>query len=141
MIVLDTNIISELIRPHGEPHVIAWVDEQSSGDVYVTAVTTAELRYGVARLPEGQRRTGLTDRVERTLAEDFAGRILAFDDGAAAYYADIVTDRERRGLPIGMADAQIAAICRQHGAGIATRNTRDFVHTGIEVLNPWSAAD
>ena len=120
--------------------MIAWVDEQPAGELYVTAVTTAELRYGVARLPDGHRKIDLTDRIEYTLAEDFAGRILAFDDGAAVQYADIVTGREQRGLPISMADAQIAAICRRHGAGVATRNTGDFAHTGIEVLNPWSAS-
>jgi toxin FitB len=139
MIVLDTTVVSELIRTRGEPRVVAWVDEHPAGEVYVTAVTTAELRYGLARLPDGQRKADLTDRVERTLAEDFSGRVLAFDDSAAVHYADIVTHRERRGLPISMADAQIAAICRQHGASVATRNTKDFVHTGIAVLDPWSA--
>jgi predicted nucleic acid-binding protein len=138
MIVLDTNVVSELMRPQSELRVIGWVDEQPTSTVHVTAVTTAELRYAVARLADGHRKTELTDRIERTFAEDFTGRVLAFDDRAAVHYADIVTDRERRGLPISMADAQIAAICRNHGARLATRNTRDFAHTGIEVLNPWT---
>lgn len=99
MIVLDTNIISELMRPHGEPRVIAWVDERPADEIYLTAVTTAELRYGVARLPSGRRKTDLADRIERSLSEDFAGRILPFDDSATAHYAEIVTDREQRGLP------------------------------------------
>ncbi len=138
MIVLDTNVISELMRPRGEPRVIAWADEQQAGEIYLTAVTTAELRYGVACLPDGRRKTDLADRIRRTLEEDFTGRILSFDDNAADHYADIVICRERRGIAISMADAQIAAICRQHGAGLATRNTKDFAHTGIDVIDPWS---
>jgi predicted nucleic acid-binding protein len=137
MIVLDTNVISELMHPRGEPRVVAWADEQQAGEVYLTAVTTAELRYGVARLPDGRRKTDLADRIRRTLEEDFTSRILPFDDNAAAHYADIVMHRERRGLPISMADAQIAAICRHHDAGLATRNTKDFAYTNIDVIDPW----
>ena len=139
MIVLDTNVISELMRQHGEPRVVAWVDDQQAGAVYLTAVTTAELRYGVARLPDGRRKTELADRIQLTLEEDFTARILAFDDAAAAHYADIVTHREQRGLAISMADAQIAAICRHHGAELATRNTKDFALTGIGIIDPWQA--
>jgi predicted nucleic acid-binding protein len=138
MIVLDTNVISELMRPNGETRVIAWADEQPAGEFYLTAVTTAELRYGVARLPDGRRKTDLADRIERSLTEDFPGRILPFDDNAATHYAEIVTYREQRGLPISMADAQIAAICRHRGSGLATRNTKDFAHTGVEVIDPWN---
>lgn len=83
------------------------------------------------------RKAELVDRVERTLVEDFAGRILAFDDHAAAYYATIAVGREQRGLPISMADAQIAAICRSRSATLATRNTKDFAHTGVDVIDPW----
>jgi hypothetical protein len=137
MIVLDTNVLSELMRPIGDPRVLAWVDDQQPGDVYLTAVTTAELRYGVLRLPDGRRKSDLADRVQRTLDEDFAGRILSFDDDASAQYAEIVVGRERRGLSISMADAQIAAICRCHTASLATRNTKDFAHTGIDVVDPW----
>jgi predicted nucleic acid-binding protein len=139
MIVLDTNVISELIHPRGEPRVVAWTDEQQAGEVYLTAITTAELRYGVARLPDGRRRTDLTERLKLVIEEDFADRILSFDDDAAAHYASIVTDRERRGLAISMADAQIAAICRHHGASLSTRNTKDFTHTGVTVIDPWTA--
>jgi predicted nucleic acid-binding protein len=139
MIVLDTNVISELMRPRAHPDVVAWVDELSANDVYLTAVTTAELRYGLARLADGRRKTNLADRVRRTIEDDFAGRILPFDDEAAVHYADIVVDREGRGMAISVADAQIAAICRNHSASLATRNTKDFVHTGIEVIDPWNA--
>jgi predicted nucleic acid-binding protein len=140
MIVLDTNVISELMHPRGEPGVIAWADHQQPSEIFLTAVTSAELRYGVARLPEGRRKADLADRIQRTLEEDFAGRILPLDDGAAVHYADIVVDRERSGVAISSADAQIAAICRHHGASLATRNTKDFVHTGIQLIDPWSAA-
>src|SRR5262245_57168140 len=99
MIVLDTNVISELMKTSGDPRVVAWVNEQPEDEVYLTAVTTAELRYGVARLPDGRRKADLADRVWRTLAEDFNGRILSFNDQAAACYADIVVHRERRGVP------------------------------------------
>ncbi|HET8662175.1 MAG TPA: type II toxin-antitoxin system VapC family toxin [Micromonosporaceae bacterium] len=136
MIVLDTNVISELMHPHGEPRIVAWLDEQQADEVYLTAVTTAELRYGVARLPNGRRKADLAARVQRTIEEDFTGRVLSFGDDAAAHYADIVIDRERCGLAMSMADAQIAAICRHRGAGLATRNTKDFVHTGIDVIDP-----
>jgi predicted nucleic acid-binding protein len=139
MIVLDTSVISELMRPLGDPHVLAWVDELQAGEVYVTAVTAAELRYGVLRLPDGRRKSGLADRIQHTLAEDFAGRILSFDGDASTHYADIVVGREQRGLPITMADAQVAAICRCHTASLATRNTKDFAHTGVNVIDPWRA--
>jgi predicted nucleic acid-binding protein len=138
MIVLDTNVISELMRPRGESRVAAWADEQQAGGIYLTAITTAEFRYGIARLPDGRRKTDLADRIQRTLEEDFTGRILPFDDSAAAHYADIVSHRERQGLVISMADAQIAAVCRQHGAALATRNTKDFTRTGIDLIDPWT---
>jgi toxin FitB len=140
VIVLDTNVISELTHPSGDPNVVAWVDEQPVNEVYLTAVTTAELRYGVARLPDGRRKTDLADRVRRTIEEDFSGRILFFGDEAAAEYTDIVVERVHRGKPISMADAQIAAICRYHSADLATRNTKDFAHTGVHVIDPWRAA-
>lgn len=137
MIVLDTNVISELMKPRPTPCVVAWIDEQPADEVYLTAVTTAELRYAVARLPPGRRKTDLADRVRAAIEEDFAGRVLPFDDEAAACYADLVVERERTGVAIGMADAQIAAICRTFAADLATRNTKDFAHTGIEVIDPW----
>jgi toxin FitB len=140
MIVLDTNVISELMYPRAHPDVVAWVDEHPVDHVYLTAVTTAELRYGVARLPNGRGKTDLADRVRRTIEEDFTGRILPFDDEAASHYADIVVDREQRGMAISMADAQIAAICRTHSADLATRNTKDFADTGIDVIDPWQTA-
>jgi hypothetical protein len=139
VIVLDTNVVSELIRPQADAAVVAWVDQQPVDDFYLTAVTTAELRYGIARLPSGRRRTELADRVGRMIEDEFPGRILPFDDDAAQHYAQVAADRENRGQPIGMADAQIAAICRSYRAQLATRNTKDFAHTGVVALNPWTA--
>jgi predicted nucleic acid-binding protein len=137
MIVLDTNVISELMRPNGDPRVVAWADGHPTDDLYLTAITVAELAYGVQRLPDGKRRSDLAERLRRILAEGFAGRILPFDDEAAACYPQVVVSRERRGLSTTMADAQIAAICRSRAAGLATRNTKDFTDAGIRVIDPW----
>ena len=137
MIVLDTNVVSELIRQTPEPGVVGWVDTVPSGDVFVTAVTAAELMYGVARLPEGRRKQEISAKVGGMLAEDFKDQALPFDEVAALHYADIVASRERAGRPITMADAQIAAICRRWSANLATRNVADFVDTGVQVVNPW----
>jgi predicted nucleic acid-binding protein len=153
VIVLDTNVISEVFRPHPDAKVVAWL-ESLSGEVAITAVTLAELLAGVRRLPDGQRRSALAAR--RRLPDGqrrsaLAARIdvalqpyrqsravLAFDDKAADHYADILTTRERAGLPISTADAQIAAMCRSNDAVCATRNTKDFVATGIELVDPWA---
>lgn len=136
MIVLDTNVISELMRPSPDDRVVSWVDRYPAEDVFITSVTAAELLYGVARLPDGHRRTVLTVQVAELLAEDFQGQILPFGVNAAACYAQIAAAREE-GRPISMADAQIAGICRHHGAELATRNTKDFADTGVHVHDPW----
>jgi toxin FitB len=140
VIVLDTNVVSELMRKAPEPRVVSWVDRFSASDVLVTAVTAAELMYGVARLPEGRRKRELHIKIEGLLTEDFEDQILPFDAPAATHYAEIVASRERAGRPISMADAQIAAICRNWSAALATRNVDDFVDTGVDALNPWDAA-
>lgn len=137
MIVLDTNVVSELMRTDADAAVVAWLDQRPAEEVFLTAVTTAELRYGVAGLPAGRRKTTLADRLGRLIEDDLAGRVLPFDDDAAGHYAPIVAGRDARGEPISMADAQIAAICRSRGARLATRNTKDFRHTGIDVTDPW----
>lgn len=137
MIVLDTNVISELMRQAPDDGVVRWVDRYPSDEVFITAVTAAELAYGVARLPDGQRKTVLAARISELLTEDFQDQILPFDGVAAEHYAQIAATREAAGHPIGMADAQIAAICRRFAACLATRNVKDFVDTGIAVLNPW----
>ena len=140
MIVLDTNVVSELMRKAPEPSLVSWVDGFSASDVLVTAITAAELMYGVARLPEGRRKRDLHIKVDGLLTEDFEDQILPFDAPAATHYAEIVASRERAGRPISMADAQIAAICRHWRATLATRNVDDFVDTGIDAQNPWDAA-
>jgi toxin FitB len=140
VIVLDTNVVSELMRKVSEPEVVRWVDTFDAADVFLTSVTAAELMYGVARLPEGRRKERLSVNVRALLAEDFGDQILPFDELAAFEYADIVAARERSGRPISMADAQIAGICRRWSAGVATRNVGDFTDTGIQVVNPWAAA-
>ena len=141
MIILDTNVLSELIRPVPDRAVLAWLDAMPAAEVATTAITAAELLYGVARLPEGRRRTALTGAVHAMLAEDLAGRVEPFDARAADRYAVVVTRRERLGLPIGIADAQIAAICLARRCILATRNTKDFTDTDVELINPWELAD
>lgn len=139
MIVLDTNVLSELMRDEPAARVERWVDDQDSGELAVTAVTVAELRYGIARLPRGARRSKLAESADALVDRGFAGRILAFDHAAADHYADLAADRDRAGRPIATPDAQIAAICRARGATLATRNTRDFEEAGIGLVDPWTA--
>ena len=136
MIVLDTNVISELLRPAPEPRVEAWLAAQDGGDVYLTTVTEAELRYGVAILPDGRRRRMLNAALDAILAEDFEG--LPFGSEAAAAYAAIAAARRAAGRPISQFDCQIAAICRANGAAVATRNTTDFQGCGVQVIDPWT---
>lgn len=138
MIVLDTNVVSELLRPVPAPQVEAWLAAQDGAQVYFTAVGEAELRYGVAVLPAGRRRAALAAAVDAMLEEDFRDRILAFDRGAALAYATIAADRRAAGRPISQFDCQIAAIARAHDAAVATRNTDDFAGCGIAVIDPWA---
>lgn len=140
MIVLDTNVVSELMRTRPELGVVSWVDGFPAAEVLLTAVTAAELMYGVARLPDGRRKRGLHTKVEGLLAEDFRNQILPFDAGAAVHYAEIVASREQAGRPISMADAQIAAICRNWRARLATRHVDDFADTGVDAVNPWDTS-
>ena len=138
MIVLDTNVISEIFRPQPAPQVVVWL-ESLTGDVAITTVTLAELLAGVRRLPDGRRRSVLSARIDAALQPYRETRsILAFDDEAADHYAEVFVAREKTGMPISMADAQIAAICRTHRASCATRNTKDFADTGIARINPWT---
>lgn len=139
MIVLDTDVISEIFRPQPNAQVVAWL-ESLAGDVAITAITLAELLAGVRRLPDGRRKRALSAHIEFAI-ESYRGdrSVLAFDDTAAEQYAEILVAREMAGLPINTADAQIAAICRAHRATCATRNTKDFAHTGVELVDPWRA--
>ncbi|WP_095148420.1 type II toxin-antitoxin system VapC family toxin [Pseudomonas sp. Irchel s3a18] len=137
MIVLDTNVLSEFMRAEPDVQVLAWVDAQPAMDLAISAITVAEILHGIARLPFGKRKQKLEAHAMAMFEEDFAGRILAFDAHAAVEYATLVAGREANGRAASMADAQIAAICRTHGAPIATRNVRDFEFPGVEVINPW----
>ncbi|MFJ8909921.1 type II toxin-antitoxin system VapC family toxin [Amycolatopsis sp. NPDC102389] len=137
MIVLDTNVVSELMRQVPEDAVVRWVDRYPADEVFITSVTAAELAYGVARLPDGRRKAALATKVSELLTEDLQDQILPFDSVAAGYYGEIAAGREEQGLPISMADAQIAAVCRRFAACLATRNTKDFVDTGVALLDPW----
>lgn len=139
MVVLDTNVVSELMRTNPDFNVNAWLANQASADIYVSVITEAELRYGAAILPAGRRKDEIAAEIEKMLQEDFSRRILPFDSEAARAYAEIGARRRNVGLPISHADCQIAAIARCCGAAVVTRNVGDFEHCGIEVINPWNA--
>jgi predicted nucleic acid-binding protein len=136
VIILDTNVISELTRPVPDPGVITWLDSLPAEETAITAITAAELRYGVRRIPDGRRKTGLSEAVNALLTTDFRDRVEPFDVLAADHYADVVTAREHAGQPISTSDAQIAAICRVLNAALATRNTSDFTGIGINLIDP-----
>jgi toxin FitB len=138
MIVLDTNVLSEVLRPEPEARVLAWLDEQPANSVFTTAITEGEILYGIRLLADGQRRRKLWDAATAIFDDDFVGRVLSFDGEAAGHYADIGASRRSAGRPISQFDATIAAITRSHGATLATRNAKDFEGCGIEVVNPWS---
>jgi len=138
--LLDTNVISELLRPSPDPVVETWVDDRRATDLYFSAIGEAELRYGVAVLPAGRRRAALASAIEAILREDFTDRLLPFDREAARDYAEIAAMRRAAGRTVLPADSQIAAIARSRGMAIATRNVRDFENIGIEVIDPWTAA-
>lgn len=136
MIVVDTNVISEMMRQDPDPTVLAWT--AAAGRLHTTVITLAEVEYGIARLPAGRRRDQLTATATGVFA-DFQDVILPFDVRAAHRYAEIVANREATGHPIATADAQIAAVCASRNATLATRNTSDFTSTGIQLVNPWQA--
>ncbi len=138
MILLDTNILSELMRPTPEAAVEQWLASQPAASVFISAITEAELRYGLALMPSGKRRSALAVEIENMLGEDFSGRILPFDSPAAVAFAEIAAERRQAGRPISQADAQIAAIARSRGAALATRNVPDFEGCGVEIINPWT---
>lgn len=140
MIIVDTNVLSELLRPAPEPKVAQWLSTQDGLSIYLTAISEAELRYGLAIMENGKRRAALIDAVDRILREDLAGRILPFDSKAAISYATIAAARRASGRPISQADCQIAAIAHARGARVATRNTPDFEGCEIDLINPWTAA-
>lgn len=141
MILLDTNVLSEFMRSNPDASVVAWLDAQDAGQIWISAVTLAEIELGIALMPDGQRKQGLEVAARAMFDDEFAGRCLAFDEGAAMIYARIVAMRTRSGRPISVEDALIAAIAVSHGLQLATRNVRDFeLVEGLAVINPWNAS-
>ena len=139
MIVLDTNVVSETLRPSPDPGVLAWLDAQDPQTLFITSIGLAELLSGVERLPKGRRRTQLASAIEERMLPLFADRILGFDEPAAKAFAAIEARLLASGRPAGFADTAIAAIAQVHGCIIATRNVKHFTGTGAKLLNPWDA--
>ena len=137
MFLLDTNVVSELLRPSPESNVENWVGDHRATELYFSTIGEAELLFGVAILPNGRRKTMLAAAVNAILREDFAHRILPFDSNAAREYANIAAARRSAGRPVEPADCQIAAIAHSRNMTVATRNVRDFEGLGIEVVDPW----
>jgi predicted nucleic acid-binding protein len=139
VIVVDTNVLSELLRPAPEPQVLAWLKTRPRSALFTTSITRAEILYGVRLMPEGRRRDCLIDAVQAIFDEDFAGQVLSFDNDAADCYAEIAAARRSGGRPISQLDAMIAAVARSRGAALASRNGKDFVDCGVTLIDPWSA--
>ena len=141
MILLDTNVVSEVMKARPAEAVVTWMNGQNSQKLYVSSITIGEISYGLRILPDGKRRSGLRERFERFVAVAFDQRVLAYDESAARIYGDLMGDRKEIGLPMSVPDGQIAAIARLNHLAVATRNVLDFEHCGIDVLNPFEAVD
>lgn len=139
MILLDTNVVSEPLKPNGELAVLAWIDAQAVETLYLSAITLAELRFGIAAMPDGKRKDGLRQRLDERVVPVFAGRILPFDTDAADAYAELRARARAAGKAIGTTDAYIAAVAAAHGFAVATRDTSPFEAAGLNVINPWKA--
>ena len=139
MVVLDTPIVSELMRDRPRADVLGWLDEQPTRALFVTAVTEAEVLTGIAILPEGRRKRILADAAARAFGGLLSGRVLPFDSAAAQTYSVIAAARRAAGRPISQSDGQIAAIARSRNMAIATRNVRDFEDMGIDLIDPWTS--
>lgn len=137
MIVLDTNVLSELMRPAPADSVVRWITSRPATSLSTTTITQAELLHGVLLLPKGRRRDAIEQAVQVMFEKQFAGRVMPFDSDAAYAYARLAAARRRAGRPISQPDAQIAAIARSTGCDLATRNVTDFEGCGVEILDPW----
>ena len=137
MIILDTNVVMELMRPTPEPRVLRWFGNQAAEDLHVTAITMAEILYGIELISTGRRRDVVRAGAEKMFDDVFADRILTFEDRAARAFSQIASSRRRQGKPMTEFDAQIAAITRVHGATLATRNPYVFEGCGVRLVNPW----
>lgn len=140
MILIDTNVISELWKVEPNPGVLAWIDAQTVETLYLSAITVAELRFGLATMPEGKRRTIYQERLEKEVLPTFAGRVLPFDLDASQAYADLMARARVDGRAIGKADGHIAATAASHGLIVATRDISPFEAAGLTIVNPWEAA-
>jgi predicted nucleic acid-binding protein len=138
MIIVDTNVISEVIKPDPSVEVTGWLARERPSNIFTTAIAQAELLYGIELMPRGRRKSALEAAITRILRELLVDRILPFDSDAAIIYSRIAASRRAMGRPISEPDAQIAAIAHSRGAALATRNASDFEHCGIKVLNPWA---
>ena len=140
MILLDTNVMSEPLRHTPEPWVIEWIDAQAMETLFLSAITVAELRAGVALLPAGKRRSGLQDNLEKRVLPLFTGRVLPFDLGCTAAYVALMAKARSAGLAVATSDGYIAAIAAANGFAVATRDTGPFEAAGVTVINPWGQA-
>jgi toxin FitB len=140
MIVLDTNVISELWKAAPEPNVLAWIDAQAVETLYLSAVTVAELRFGLAAMPAGKRRSIYQERLEREVLPAFTSRVLPFDLDASQAYAELMARARAAGKAIGKADGYIAASAAARGFTIATRDTSPFKVAGLNTIDPWEAS-
>jgi toxin FitB len=138
MIILDTNVVSELMRPAPNDRVRQWISGRRADELSTTAITVAEIGHGIERLPDGRRKASLLSAAADLFAA-FGDLVQPFDARAAAWFGPVMVQRAGASLPIEGFDAQIASICRVHGAVLATRNVKDFVETGVDVIDPWSA--
>jgi toxin FitB len=140
MIILDTNVLSELMRSEPSSRVVAWVAKQPAREIFTTSITEAEIFYGIELLTKGKRREGLLAAAESMFAEDLAGRVFGFEGDAARVFSKIAASRRALGRPISHADAQIAAIAQVRSAKLATRNVEDFEECGVDIVDPWSGS-
>lgn len=135
--VLDTNVISELMKVMPAANLVQWIDSRDPTELFITSITIAEISYGIAVLPTGKRRLQLDQAFKTVISEAFANRILMFDDTAAHIYGELMAHRKQLGRPFSVLDGQIAAIALLHKCSIITRNTNDFLDCGLDVINPF----
>lgn len=140
MILIDTNVISELWKVDPDPNVLAWIDAQAVETLHLSAVTVAELRFGLATMPEGRRRSIYQNRLEQDVLPAFAGRVLPFDLDASRAYATLMARARSEGKPIGRADGYIAATAVARSLAVMTRDVEPFLAAGLQVVNPWEAS-
>jgi len=137
MIVLDTNIVAEMMKDMPMPGVVDWLNEQEASTLFLTTITLGEIGYGLRVLPQGKRRRQLEEGFERIIAEGFSSRILTFDKASAHLYGEVMGRRKEIGRPLSVPDGQIASIARSKGFAVATRNVRDFLECGVDIVNPF----